>query len=571
MYLLENISTPLLLGVDSLFLLYVAAFSLAALGCFVGLLRVSRISDPEVRHGLIGLLVMSGGWASAHVGYLAGPTTEIQHFFYVVGLIVGIGAVGPWLYFCSAYTGRTLHRNQTVRRVSVLVFLSIITVKLTNFAHGWYYSTTPISEPFPHLLVTHGVLHWVVMGGAYALAFIGFFMLFELFLSVDYDVRPVMVLVAITGLPVATDVAGATSDAILELTYSPLGVSVFAVGVMFIYLDLFEQVQIAGTQEEFAIFVDDDDRIQDFSPEAREQFTELTDSRGQPLSAVLPHVAEILESGTATLELRDNGNTRYYHVSVNTPMRTESALGKVVLFSDITEREQYRQELERQNERLEQFASIVSHDLRNPLNVATLRLETLRRELNNHEEDISAASSALERMETMIDDLLNLARQGQPIQDTEEASLSTLATDAWRMVEATDTELTVDSEHLFQADTERVKQLFENLFRNSLDHGGAVSMIRVGELEDGSGFYVEDDGVGIPKDKREQVLEFGYTTDTDGTGFGLAIVAEIVDAHQWTINVTESEDDGARFEVKTRVRQETQTASPQPQPIAQES
>ena len=180
------------LGVDPLFVTYIRAFAFAALECFAGLLRVNRITDTDVRRGLTALLLTSGGWATAHVGYLASPIPQLQHAFYVVGLIVGIATVGPWLYFCSAYTGRSLHRNQAVRRVGVFTLFVIIAIKLTNPIHGWYYSTSVVSEPFPHLLVTHGALHWVVMGVAYALAFVGFFMLFELFLSVDYNVTPVV-------------------------------------------------------------------------------------------------------------------------------------------------------------------------------------------------------------------------------------------------------------------------------------------------------------------------------------------------------------------------------------------
>ena len=537
------------LGGDPLFVTYVGAFALAALGCFAGLLRVNRITDTEVRRGLTGLLLTSGGWAAAHVGYLTAPTPRLQRGFYVVGLIVGIATVGPWLYFCSAYTGRSLHRNRTVRRVAVLVFLGIVAVKLTNPIHGWYYSTSVVSEPFPHLLVTHGALHWIVTGLAYALAFVGFFMLFELFLSVDYDVTPVMVLVGVTGIPVATDVAGVVSEAILELTYSPLGVSVFAIGVMFGYLDLFQQIQFTGGSDECTIVIDTDGCIRDSTPTAREQFQSLEGARGQPLSAVLPTVAELLDSSESILEFNENGTIRYYDVKVNSFVNAESTLGRVVVFSDITEREQYRQELERQNERLDQFASLVSHDLRSPLSIATGNLDLVRQEHDSEQLDTIARS--LTRIEDIIEDVLTLARQGHSIDDTEETSLSALATQAWELVETDGCDLVVDSDHSLQADPDRAQQLFENLLRNALEHGGRVSTVRVGELDDGIGFYVEDDGRGIPKGERDQVLDFGYTTSTNGTGFGLAIVKEIANAHHWTVGIADSDTGGARFEFTT--------------------
>ncbi|MDB2290663.1 sensor histidine kinase, partial [Halorubrum ezzemoulense] len=124
------------------------------------------------------------------------------------------------------------------------------------------------------------------------------------------------------------------------------------------------------------------------------------------------------------------------------------------------------------------------------------------------------------------------------------------ATDAW---ETADTrrgtlETAVDGGDVL-ADEERLRQLLENLFRNAAEHGGDDATVTVGSLADGSGFYVADDGPGIPEAEREQVFETGYTTTADGTGFGLNIVGEIVDAHGWEIRVVESEDGGARFEI----------------------
>jgi signal transduction histidine kinase len=98
-------------------------------------------------------------------------------------------------------------------------------------------------------------------------------------------------------------------------------------------------------------------------------------------------------------------------------------------------------------------------------------------------------------------------------------------------------------------DRERVQQLFENLIRNAIDHGGDDVEITVGSLPDGSGFYVADNGPGIPSDQREDVFGSGVTTDANGTGFGLAIVKEIVDAHDWRITIVESSSGGARFEI----------------------
>jgi len=135
----------------------------------------------------------------------------------------------------------------------------------------------------------------------------------------------------------------------------------------------------------------------------------------------------------------------------------------------------------------------------------------------------------------------------------EPVSLDNSATKAWAVVETADATLVAEDQFRFETDSDRLEQVLENLFRNAIDHGDPDVTVRVGALEDDRGFYVEDDGAGIPEDEREQVFELGHSTNTDGTGLGLAIVKEIVTAHDWTIAVTESSSGGVRFEVTTTV------------------
>jgi signal transduction histidine kinase len=69
----------------------------------------------------------------------------------------------------------------------------------------------------------------------------------------------------------------------------------------------------------------------------------------------------------------------------------------------------------------------------------------------------------------------------------------------------------------------------------------------VGRLD--NGFFVEDDGPGIPEEMREKVFEAGYSSEEEGTGLGLSIVGTIAEAHGWTVSVTEGREGGARFEL----------------------
>ena len=221
-------------------------------------------------------------------------------------------------------------------------------------------------------------------------------------------------------------------------------------------------------------------------------------------------------------------------------------------------------ELRRQNERLDQFASVVTHDLRNPLGVANGRLELYRE--TGDESHIEVADSALDRMETLIEDLLTLAREGEAARNRRPIAVAEAAEAAWGNAAAPGT-LSVDCEAVVKADRGRLVQLFENLFRNAVEHGSEQSVadapddagergstsgpvaVTVGGFEDG--FYVADDGPGIPEGERDDVFEMGYSTGDEGTGFGLAIVETIAEAHGWTVVAGESAEGGARFEVHT--------------------
>ncbi|UIO98774.1 ATP-binding protein [Halobaculum sp. CBA1158] len=212
--------------------------------------------------------------------------------------------------------------------------------------------------------------------------------------------------------------------------------------------------------------------------------------------------------------------------------------------SSALERQVVEEDLRRQNDRLEQFAGIVSHDLRNPLAVAKGQSELAAEECDS--EALEKAMRAHDRMERIISDVLTMARSGTAVESPESVDLSTVARKAWATVDTGDATLSAEDAPTVTADQSRLIQLLENLFRNAVEHGGPGVHVTVSSAPDG--FAVADDGPGIPPGDRESVLEHGYSTREDGTGFGLSIVMEIAEAHGWSITVTESEAGGARFE-----------------------
>ena len=246
-----------------------------------------------------------------------------------------------------------------------------------------------------------------------------------------------------------------------------------------------------------------------------------------------------------------DGSWRWYDSRGRNLIHESAIDGVVVHTRDITERKARERALERQNERLEEFGSVLSHDLRNPLNVAQGYLDMLE---DAEDDDVGMIENSLDRMERIIDDLQAMARYGREVNERERIDIASVVREAWGYVETGPASLRIEVDTVVDADRDRLLRLFENLIRNAVDHAGEDVAVTVGGMPDG--FYVADDGPGIPPDQWEQVFQSGHSTAHDGTGFGLAIVREIVESHGWDIRATNARNGGARFEV-TGVTQPT--------------
>jgi len=252
------------------------------------------------------------------------------------------------------------------------------------------------------------------------------------------------------------------------------------------------------------------------------------------------------------LNYRKDGTTFWNRVSIAPIRDPDGRVTEWVGFQeDITAFKEREAALERQNERLDAFAGIVSHDLRNPLNVAQGRIDLAQMAGDGDDgsdENLVAAADALDRIESIVEHTLTLAREGETVGDPQSVSLADVAADSWETVDTGSAALTLDTDREVMADADRLRNLFENLMRNAVEHGDSDVQIRVGDLDDG--FYLADDGPGIPEGIADTLFEPGQSGTDGNTGFGLAIVQEIVTAHGWTVTATESAAGGARFEIR---------------------
>jgi len=264
----------------------------------------------------------------------------------------------------------------------------------------------------------------------------------------------------------------------------------------------------------------------------------------------------------------------YNSAGVIRPVSNEAneVVALIVSARDVTESRERQRELERKNKRLEEFAEVLTHDVRNPLNIATGYLDILR---ETHDEGaVEKCANALGRIDSLIDEIQTAVLQGRSAPEEQPIELSAAAREAWSTTDARNATLEIEGEMNLRADPAQFRRLLENLFRNAVEHGstnrrsettdavehgspsddsaepGAAGeandvTVRVVALE--NGFAIDDDGVGLPADVAEGVFERGFTTTKEGTGFGLSIVRNIAESHGWSVDVGESPSGGARF------------------------
>lgn len=246
---------------------------------------------------------------------------------------------------------------------------------------------------------------------------------------------------------------------------------------------------------------------------------------------------------TVDLSLSDsNERTPLVDEVVAAPVEGQVLFRRV---ANLVSRRKQTVELHEKNERLEQLTSMLRHEVRNPLGILDGYLELAREE--GDPESFYRCRTAVDRMKRLFDETL-LIVQGEEIEvEPEPADLAALCEESWNIISESGAEIETATTQQILADEDRLRQLIENLFRNAVEHGGSNVTVTVGDLD--NGFYTEDDGVGIPEEKRETAFEPGYSTSTTGTGLGLEVVQHVVDAHGWDVRITEGTAGGARFEI----------------------
>jgi len=546
-----------------------------------GLLAVSLLvkydrRQPAFTFGVFLLVV--GFWAATYVGYLVADTEAWLLFFIQLSYFSVVSVPIVWITFALRYTDREAWLSR--RRLAALsvVPAGILALVWTAESHSLFYAdiVVIVVDGVALLETPPAITHRINIVYSYGLLLVGTGLIVgETVTNNRLYRRQSLVLLACLSTPWL-------ANGLFHLGFRPIPTADLT-PVVFVIIGIplaviVQRAELTGfvpvahervfhTLDDPVFVVTTSNRVLDANRAARE----MVDTDGDPLEGrdlieILPE--PLLEDGALHPDLGGamecvievDGIPRQYIARLR---GTESAgrddpRGCILSLTDITLQKTQQESLEAKNEQLERLAAVVSHDLATPLTTGESLLHLIKADLDSSHSAVHQSVSDLEtvhrRLRAFAEGLPALARESTDVKTPTDCDLETVARGAWEVVNTGDLRLSVESTDTLQADASRLQQAFENLFQNVVEHAvdgqrGATT-VRIGRLSTTSGFYLEDDGTGIPVGRRKDLLAFGVSTGS-GSGYGLAIVRTIVEAHGWSLSVTDSSEGGARFEIET--------------------
>jgi signal transduction histidine kinase len=520
---------------------YVAAGVLALFFVAYALLA----GKQRVAHPFAGLMVALAVWSFGSLLRLY-ATTYVEWFAATALTYAGIACTPvALLVFALRYTGRQVERRHlaTLGALSTGAYLLLFAEPVTGAFFG---SVTQVAVGERLVYVgAEGPLFWVFALYEYALLVAASAVLVQgAFETARFHRLPALGTVFAVSIPWMANVAYVTS--VFEVPVDPTPVAFVLGGALFVPATVSRRLvditpiarsRVVDAIADAVVVLDVDGRVVDYNTTAAPLLG--ADAIGTPASVVLPD-----SLAAATGEPRRvavDGRDRWFRRQ-DLPL---DGSGTVVLLTDLTDQVRTQRRLNAQNRRLEQFASVAAHDLRNPINIIDGYVD-----LAIEHEDTSyleRVGPSIDRAQGLVDDLLSLGREGSVVADPETVRFDRVAREAWGVAVGDAATFQLDTVGTVRADRNRLEQLLEQLFDNAWRHGGENVTVHVGPLPDG--FFVADDGAGIPAPMRDTLFEYEYSTH-EGAGLGLPLVGSIAAAHGWDVTVTDSEWGGVRFELR---------------------
>ena len=543
-------------------------------------------------------------WGSAVAFRISATTVALETMWHTIRMLGPIVAGWCFFLFTAEYTDRNFWSS--TRGMVILSIMPVLTVIIgaTNVQHGLLRASVEYTPSGAFVMqFTPGIWYYIHSIYSYILVVVGLGWLLLYQKKSDNAVerkrqKAIMTFAAV--LVTSTNVA--YNIGLTTLDWTPVAGAAWAIMLVSVAqrhrafgLGPLAQKEIVENLDSGVVTIDRSYNVISANP-AMEKISCCPKEKliGADISYALDifetDIKQLIQSKDNVDELRTNDG-RYYSLSTSTVTNTVGdELGKTISLTEVTgqverkqkveqqkevlkekneELERKKMDLEKKNEKLDKFSEVVSHDLRNPISVILGNAEIIKYELSDYpdlQDRVSTIIDTTENMNTMIDELLELSRLGDDIQDTSATSLATVAESAWENVSLDQCDLNIVDDIEIDASASEMRRAFENLYRNAREHNEGEIEIRIGVAKctsngctSDTSIYVSDTGSGIPDEHKDRVFDRGFTNSDSGTGFGLSIVSDIVEAHGWKITVSDAPNGGARFDITGIESSVTQT------------
>ena len=552
---------------------YLLMFGLSAVTSIAAGWWVRKRYDAVGTRELAFVLFGVGLWAANSFARVVFSDSTVTHVLLSTEVFFGVVAAVLWFRFTTRYTDCRLCDTDVVRYGLFGFAVVALLVPLSDPIHGQMWTAvTPVERSG---LITYevgrGVGHYALTVSAYLVVLVGSYYLVAL-LWTNAHSRPAILallsgfalLVGANALPyVATDMLINHST-----TITPLGATFFAVGAaVAIHYNLFSVAPVARERVVTAVLdplvvLDADGRPIESNHAFERAFGEH-DPR-VPFDEAFPTLAanvDLESDSIQSVTVEHDGEPKHYSVSTSTVESGPHRLGSALVFRDVTPLVEAREELERQNTQLDEFASTAAHNLRNPLGIIAGYTELLETHLDasvadDHDYDPALVETSLttigdnaRRMDDILTDLLRVTREGKTLTHVESVPFGEVARFALTAVDDDGRiDLRVERDGTIRADARRLEKLLFAVFRSACDRADVSTTVRVTLTDDG--FVIDDTSTPVPPEDVELLLNYGYSTKYQGTGLGLSVARTLAAVHQWTLRLDTGYRDGVRIVVE---------------------
>lgn len=510
---------------------------------------------------------MVGVWGILQAGVLVAGYESTATLLYTLSLVVGFTTVFAWLYFVSAYAGHEYHRQPVYRWAGVLLWIVVTGTKITNPIHERYFSAEFRTAPVRQLIVDQGMLYWGSFVLAYALSAVGFYLLYRLYRDSKQSSWTLVALFATTGLAVVPNLlARMSSIGLPQLSYEPLGVAVFAVGIVYLVEDTFLTIE-RRTRRSFiertaggVLILRTDGTVSNHNERATELFPSMA-SGATHIETISPAVAEVYQrerSALVSISGDDNASKTYCVTSESLTVGGQE-FGWALLVQDVTDIERQRERAERHEAQLGDMTGAIAHELRNSVAIADGYLVESMDQLADGDEQGAAESIAVAhrrvaQIADAVEDLHTLASHSRDVGEPSFVSFTDAVADAEHAA-APDVAVVTEGTGRVLSTPTRLKQVFKNAFAFA-DFNGAKT-VTVSLTDDG--FVIADDGQYTVSNGGSLLFEYESAEPSADAGMSLPNVRALARLEGWTVIPDPEHTKGVRYVIAgATVRNETE-------------